>query len=140
MPGAIVFADDGLSESVVADDKGDFIISNVATGTWTVFASTGTFAGRVGGVVINGGPPTTIPAIIATNVATGGYISGIVTKINARVSRERIRIVTFIRIMFWLGWFCFLFRSYFRSSRLVARTERFRDDNNRRYVFAGDRA
>jgi hypothetical protein len=39
--GALVFADDGLSTPVIADSSGSFNLTNVSTGAWTVYASSG---------------------------------------------------------------------------------------------------
>jgi len=39
-----VYADDGYSEAVLADSNGDFVLPGVATGTWTVYASSHTQA------------------------------------------------------------------------------------------------
>lgn len=50
--GAMVFADDGLSTPVIADSSGGFNLTNVSTGAWTVYASTGL---SFSSVTVNGG-------------------------------------------------------------------------------------
>jgi len=77
--GALVFADDGLSTPVAADSDGKFNLTNVATGTWTVFASTGlayssvtVSGGTLNSFVVNAGN------IWLSTETTYGYVTGIV--------------------------------------------------------------
>ncbi|PKM98541.1 MAG: hypothetical protein CVU79_02630 [Elusimicrobia bacterium HGW-Elusimicrobia-3] len=77
--GALVFADDGLSTPVSADSGGNFNLTNVSTGAWTVYASTGlsfssvTVDGGVSnGFVVNAGD------IRLSTETIYGYVTGLV--------------------------------------------------------------
>ena len=77
--GALVFADDGLSTPVAADSGGGFNLTNVSTGAWTVYASTGlSFSsvtadgGSSNGFVVNAGN------IRLSTETTYGYVTGLV--------------------------------------------------------------
>jgi len=78
--GAMVFTDDSLSSLVIADSAGTFNLTNVATGTWTVylssgsiFTSSGTFGGTSNGFVDTTGD------IILDSTTLYGYVTGAVT-------------------------------------------------------------
>lgn len=78
--GALVFTDDSLSSPVTANSTGTFNLTNVATGTWTVylssgsvFTSSGTFSGASNGFV------NTTGNIILTSTTLYGYVTGLVT-------------------------------------------------------------
>ena len=79
--GAIAYADDGISNSVVVDSSGNFTLVDVATGSWTVyissgmnFISSGTFGGTTHGFAAS-------MNVFLTSTTTLGYISGTVTDI-----------------------------------------------------------
>lgn len=79
---AIVYADDGTSNSAIVDSAGDFSLINVATGAWTVyissdmlFLSIGTFGGLNSGF-------TDSMTVRLDSTTTMGYITGTVTDIN----------------------------------------------------------
>lgn len=79
--GALVFSDDSLSNPVTANSAGFFNLTNVSTGSWTVylssgnyFASTGTFGGTANSFVASAG--TTLALTLPTAY---GYVSGRVT-------------------------------------------------------------
>jgi prepilin-type N-terminal cleavage/methylation domain-containing protein len=81
--GALVFADDGLSSGATADSAGQFTLISVATGSWTVIASSGVLTQSVG---LYGGTSdgfsTAIPTILyLTSSTSGGYVSGKVSDI-----------------------------------------------------------
>lgn len=75
--GALVFADDGLSNGAVVSSTGAFALVSVATGTWTLVISSGLVTqttGLYGGLV--DGYSTTTPTMILTNPSLTGYIAG----------------------------------------------------------------
>ncbi len=80
--GAIVYADDGISNSAVVDSGGNFTLVDVATGSWTVyissglsFISSGTFGGTSHGFADS-------MNVVLDSTTTMGYISGTVEDIN----------------------------------------------------------
>jgi prepilin-type N-terminal cleavage/methylation domain-containing protein len=75
--GAIVFADDGLSTPVTAGAAGTFSLAGVATGYWTVYASSGVAYSSVayyGGTA--DGYTTSAGVITLATTAICGYVSG----------------------------------------------------------------
>jgi prepilin-type N-terminal cleavage/methylation domain-containing protein len=80
--GAIVYADDGLSNSVVADSDGNFNLINVATGAWTVYISSDTLflSTKTYGGTVNGFTDSLNETLISSS--TLGYIMGRVTDVN----------------------------------------------------------
>ncbi|MEW5906637.1 MAG: carboxypeptidase regulatory-like domain-containing protein [Elusimicrobiota bacterium] len=75
--GAIVFADDGLSTPVTAGAAGTFSLASVATGYWTVYASSGLAYSSVayyGGTT--DGYTASIGVVTLSTAATFGYASG----------------------------------------------------------------
>ncbi|MEA3307693.1 MAG: carboxypeptidase regulatory-like domain-containing protein [Elusimicrobiota bacterium] len=77
--GAVVYANDGMSNSVVVSTEGKFELINVATGSWTVyissddaFISSGTFGGLVNGF-------SDSMEVILDSQTTMGYITGLVS-------------------------------------------------------------
>ncbi|MBI4655542.1 MAG: carboxypeptidase regulatory-like domain-containing protein [Elusimicrobia bacterium] len=78
--GTVVFADDGLSTPVIADSSGNFTLTNVATGYWTVYASSSvcfSSAGIFGGT--SNGFSASADNLFLTSATVYGYISGRVT-------------------------------------------------------------
>lgn len=80
--GALVFADDGLSNGAAVSATGSFALVSVATGTWTVVISSGLVTQTTGlyGGLLDGYSTTTV-AMFLTNVSSTGYISGNVATI-----------------------------------------------------------
>ena len=78
--GALVFADDGLSTPVAADSDGEFNLTNVSTGAWTVYASTGLSFSSVAfyGGTSNSFVANTGSVRLSTETAYG-YVTGRVT-------------------------------------------------------------
>lgn len=93
--GAYVSATDGLSGVVTASSVGsppvaEFILTTVATGTWSVIISSGSYLLEVSSVVVTENSVTSIPNSVTTptwpangryasilyEATTGGYISG----------------------------------------------------------------
>ncbi len=80
--GAAVFAEDGLSSTAIADAAGYFNLAGVATGYWTVYASSGAFmassaavGGLTHGFVYNAG------SLLLSSSSSYGYVSGLVTDV-----------------------------------------------------------
>ena len=79
----MVFTDDGLSSPVIATSTGAFDPVGVASGTWTVYISSGftlstrAFTGASGGFSSNQG------VVALTSPTIYGYITGTVTDVNA---------------------------------------------------------
>lgn len=81
--GALVFTDDGLSSPATANSAGDFNLTNVATGTWTIYLSSsgvyttsGTYTGLSNGFV------STTPSIVLGTSTLYGYVTGLVTGVS----------------------------------------------------------
>lgn len=75
--GALVFADDGLSNGAAVSTTGAFALVSVATGSWTVVVSSGLLTqsvGLYGGLA--DGFSTTTPTMFLTNASSVGYIAG----------------------------------------------------------------
>lgn len=75
--GAIVFTEDGLSSSVLADTSGYFNLTNVATGYWTVYissaglmTSSAPIGGTSNGFVHNAG------SLLLSTPSVYGYVTG----------------------------------------------------------------
>lgn len=80
--GAIVFADDALSLPVTADDEGDFNLVSVATGSWTVYISSGLsfssvayYGGTVNAFV------SSVGTLLLSSETAYGYVTGRVTNV-----------------------------------------------------------
>lgn len=80
--GAIVFANDGLSSPVTADNNGFYWLTNASTGSWTVYMSSGVVYSSVAyyGGTTNGYWSWTDYTWIATPTAYG-YVTGRVTDV-----------------------------------------------------------
>ncbi|MDT8286897.1 MAG: prepilin-type N-terminal cleavage/methylation domain-containing protein [Elusimicrobiales bacterium] len=81
--GAAVFAEDGLSSTVIADASGYFNLMGVATGYWTVYASSGSYLGSsspVGGLAH--GFVYDAEALWMSTFSSYGYVSGLVTDVD----------------------------------------------------------
>jgi prepilin-type N-terminal cleavage/methylation domain-containing protein len=80
---AIIYVDDGLSNLVIADSAGNFSLTSVATGYWTVYASSGVVYSSVayyGGTT--DGYISSVGNIYLTTTAICGYVSGKVTNVS----------------------------------------------------------
>lgn len=80
--GAVVFSEDPLSDMTFVDANGLFMLTNVATGTWRVYVSSGLVGattGYYGGYI--SGFSTQTPAIILNTQVADGYIAGRVTDV-----------------------------------------------------------
>ena len=80
--GAIVFADDGLSSPVVADNSGFYWLNPVSTGSWTVYMSSGVVYSSVAyyGGLSNGYASWTGYNWLSSPTAYG-YVTGRVTNV-----------------------------------------------------------
>lgn len=75
--GALIFADDGLSNGGAVNTAGAFTLVSVATGSWTVVVSSGLATqsvGLYGGLA--DGFSTTTPTMFLTNASSVGYVAG----------------------------------------------------------------
>jgi len=81
--GAVVFADDNLSSPVTANSAGSFSLTNVSTGSWTVYASSGLNFSSVAyyGGTANGFSSST-GNLFLTSSTVYGYATGRVTDVN----------------------------------------------------------
>lgn len=90
--GAIVFAEDGLSTSVLTDASGYFNLTNVATGYWTVYISSAglmTSSASIGGT--SNGFVYSAGSLLLSSPSLYGYVTGRVTNVNS-VPMEDVRV------------------------------------------------
>ncbi|MDQ7772297.1 MAG: hypothetical protein RDU13_02110 [Elusimicrobiales bacterium] len=81
--GAVVFAEDGLSSAVTANSAGYFNLKSVATGYWTVYASSGPLmisTGPVGGA--SASFSHSVGNLVLSSDTLYGYVTGRVTDVN----------------------------------------------------------
>lgn len=75
--GALVFADDGLSTPASADLSGSFNLTNVSTGSWTVYASTGlSFSSVTANCGTSNGFVVSVGDIRLSTETSYGYVTG----------------------------------------------------------------
>ncbi|MEK7721276.1 MAG: hypothetical protein AAB359_02675, partial [Elusimicrobiota bacterium] len=81
--GAVVFAGDGLSSPVIATSTGAFDLVGVATGTWSVYISSGFVLSTRTITGASAGFSAALGDVAVTSANVYGYITGTVTDVNA---------------------------------------------------------
>lgn len=95
--GAVVTANDGLSSQAIASTTGFWCLTNIATGTWKIAISTGSYYSEISSVTILANVNTGVPngstspswqrvnwsALVLSSLTTDGFISG---KVNSGAS------------------------------------------------------
>lgn len=89
---AVVSANDGLSSSVTTDSTGYYYLTEIATGTWTIYASSLILTGiEPNTEIITDG--NTNCDIVLSSVSEGGFISGRVIRGDTSVGVSGIRVI-----------------------------------------------
>lgn len=73
--GAIVTADDGISNRVISSTTGYFLLNPVKEGVWNVYATSGSLSGNTPGIIVNEGE-ITVTEVVLDTITTTGYITG----------------------------------------------------------------